>query len=166
MNFTIKNMTKEHWEEVKEIYLEGIETKLATFQQNAPTWEEWDSSHIKSCRLVACLNNKVIGWVALSPCSSRSFYSGVAEVSIYIRSSYKGNHVGESLLKKLINLSEENGFWTLESLIIKENIPSIKLHEKCGFRTVGFREKLGKMNGEKWMDVVIMEKRSSTVGID
>lgn len=105
----------------------------------------------------------MLGWVALSPTSSRCVYAGVAKVSIYIGGNYRGQGLGEILLKKLIKLSEENGFWTLQSGIIRENITSIKLHEKCGFREVGIREKISKMDNEEWHDVVLMERRSHVV---
>ncbi|QXE20758.1 GNAT family N-acetyltransferase [Clostridium sp. 001] len=166
MDYKIEGMKKEDWEEVSKIYLEGINTKKATFQTEVPSWQNWDSSHLKSCRLVARLGNKVLGWVALSPTSSRCVYAGVAEVSIYIGEEYRGKGIGTSLLDNLVKLSEKNGFWTLQSGIIKENLPSIALHKKCSFREVGVREKLGKMCNKKWYDVVLMERRSDTVGID
>jgi phosphinothricin acetyltransferase len=166
MDYKIEDMKKEDWEEVSKIYLEGINTKKATFQTQVPAWEDWDSSHLKSCRLVARLGNKVLGWAALSPTSSRCVYAGVAEVSIYIGEEYRGKDIGTSLLNNLVKLSEKNGFWTLQSGIIKENSASIALHKKCGFREVGVREKLGKMCNKKWYDVVLMERRSYTVGID
>lgn len=100
---------------------------------------------------------------ALSPYSSRCVYAGVAEVSIYIGEKYQGQKVGTTLLKKLIEVSEENGFWTLQSGIIKENISSLNLHKKCGFREVGYRERLGKMDNGKWHDVVLVERRSKIV---
>ncbi|QXE19047.1 GNAT family N-acetyltransferase [Clostridium sp. 001] len=166
MDYKIEEMKKEDWEEVSKIYLEGINTKKATFQTEVPTWQNWDNSHLKSCRLVARLGNTVLGWAALSPTSSRCVYAGVAEVSIYIGEEYRGKGIGTSLLDNLVKLSEKNGFWTLQSGIIKENSPSIALHEKCGFREVGVRKKLGKMCNKKWYDVVLMERRSDTVGID
>lgn len=65
-------------------------------------------------------------------------------------------------MKELIDLSEQNGFWTLQAGIFPENIPSLKLHYKSGFREVGTREKLGKMNGQ-WRDVMLLERRSNTL---
>lgn len=166
MNYIIDEMKQSDWKQAADIYLEGIKTKKATFQTDVPSWEAWDRSHIKSCRLVARLGDDVLGWAALSPTSSRCVYAGVAEVSIYIGEKYRGFGIGETLLTKLVRLSEENGFWTLQSGIIRENSASIALHKKCGFREVGIREKIAKMNNEKWMDVVFMERRSKIVGID
>lgn len=160
MAFIITKMSPSDWKDVSRIYILGIETGYATFQTEAPSYEDWDSSHIRSCRLVAKIENKVIGWAALSPVSSRCVYAGVAEVSIYVDPDFKGQQVASSLLNALISESENEGYWTLQSGIIKENIPSIKLHEKCGFRIIGYREKVGKMPTGKWHDVVLVEKRS------
>ena len=165
MNYKIEEMTNGDWEQVAKIYLEGINTGRATFQTEVPNWENWNKGHINSCRLVARLGNKVLGWVALSPTSSRCVYAGVAEVSIYIGEEYRGKGIGTALLTNLIKISEENGLWTLQSGIIKENTESIELHKRCGFREIGVREKVGKMNNGKWHDVILMERRSKIVGI-
>lgn len=166
MDYKIDEMIQSDWEQVGNIYLEGIKTGKATFQTDVPTWENWNNSHITACRLVIRSGDNVLGWAALSPTSSRCVYAGVAEVSIYIGEKYRGLGIGAVLLTKLIKLSEEKGFWTLQSGIVRENAPSIALHKKCGFREIGIREKVAKMNNEKWMDVILMEYRSKTVGID
>ena len=166
MEYKIEEMIPSDWQQVASIYLEGIKTEIATFQTEVPTFEAWDNSHISLCRIVARLGDSVLGWAALSPTSSRCVYAGVAEVSIYIGEKYKGQGLGKALLTNLIKVSEENGFWTLQSGIIRENVASIALHKKCGFREIGIREKVGKMNNEKWLDVVLMERRSKIVGID
>ena len=164
MKFMIEEMKASDWPQVSAIYLSGIKTETATFQSEVPTWEDWNNSHSKSCRLVARLDDKVLGWVALSPTSSRCVYAGVAEVSVYIDECHRGQGIGKALLEAIIKLSEENGFWTLQSGIIKENIASVNLHKTCGFRVLGVRERLGKMSNGKWHDVVLMERRSKTVG--
>lgn len=160
MNVIIQNLKREHWDQVKKIYLDGIATGNATFQMEAPMWEEWDESHTANCRLIAAIDNQVVGWSALSPVSGRCVYAGVAEVSIYIHSDYKGNGIGHTLLQALINSSEENGYWTLQAGIFPENSASLALHKKNGFREVGFRERIGKMNGQ-WRNVVLLERRSN-----
>ncbi|MDF2883690.1 MAG: sortase-like acyltransferase [Clostridiaceae bacterium] len=159
-------MLPEDWKQVAKIYEEGINTGMATFQMEIPTWENWDKSHINSCRLVARSENSILGWAALSPTSSRCVYAGVAEVSIYIGEKYRGLGVGKTLLNALIEDSEENGYWTLQSGIIRENTSSLELHKKCGFREIGMREKVAKMNNGQWHDTVLMERRSRTVGVD
>lgn len=168
MEYIIEEMKASDWDQVKNIYLEGIKTGIATFQSedDLPTWESWNNGHISSCRLVARWGVNIFGWVALNPYSSRSVYSGVAEVSIYIGEKYKGLGIGTVLLEYLVVQSEINGFWTLQAGITRENIASIRLHKKCGFREVGIREKIGKMKSGKWHDTVLMERRSSIVAID
>lgn len=161
MDYKIDRMKNEDWEQVSKIYLEGINTKKATFQTEVPTFEEWDSGHIDVCRLVArSEDDKILGWIALSATSSRCVYKGVAEVSVYIGENNRGLGIGKALLKTVIEESEKNGFWTLQSGIIRENEDSIELHKKCDFRIVGIREKIAKMDNKTWHDVVFMERRS------
>ncbi|BCN28929.1 GNAT family N-acetyltransferase [Anaeromicropila herbilytica] len=164
MNYIIDEMHSTDWPEVSAIYLAGIKTEIATFQNEIPSWEEWNQGHSKCCRLVARSDDQVLGWVALSPVSGRCVYAGVAEVSIYINESSRGNGIGTALLNELINQSEKAGYWTLQSGIIKENISSRELHSKCGFREIGYRERVGKMPNDTWHDVILMERRSKVVG--
>jgi phosphinothricin acetyltransferase len=164
MDYEVEVMKASDWAQVAKIYTEGIKTKIATFQSAAPSWEEWNKGHCESSRLIARAGDIILGWAALSPVSSRCVYAGVAEVSIYIGKQYQGQKVGTVLLEKLIKLSEENGYWTLQSGIIKENTSSLNLHKKCGFREIGYRERLGKMDNGKWHDVVLVERRSKLVG--
>lgn len=160
----IDQMYSSDWEDVRRVYLEGIKTGNATFQQEAPTWEEWDKSHFLHCRFVARSGGAVLGWVALSPTSSRCVYAGVAEVSIYVSQQHRGSGVGSRLLKRLIEASEEQGFWTLQAGIFPENRASLDLHKKFGFREIGRRERIGQMNGI-WRDVILLEWRSDVVGV-
>lgn len=148
---------------ISEIYLDGISTGNATLETNTPSWEKWDAEHLASCRLIAKDGDTVLGWAALSPVSGRCVYGGVAEVSIYIAETARGKGIGKQLFERLIEESEKNELWTLQSGILQENIASIKLHEKCGFRIVGVRERIGQRDGI-WRNVVLMERRSKTVG--
>lgn len=166
MEYSIDAMKPSDWEQVRNIYLEGIQSGIATFQTGAPEWEQWHNAHLTCCRIVARSVNNVLGWAALSPTSSRACYKGVVEVSIYIGNNYKGHGIGSALLTNLIRQSEENGLWTLYSAIIRENEGSIALHKKCGFREMGIREKVAKMGNGVWHDVVLMERRSKIAGID
>ncbi len=158
-------MSESDWEVVAGIYKQGIATGNATFQQDAPTWTEWDDSHLKTCRIVAITEGVVAGWAALTAVSGRCVYAGVAEVSVYVGDKFKGQKLGSLLLEKLILESENDGLWTLQAGIFKENETSIKLHEKHGFRQIGYREKIGKMNGI-WRDTLLFERRSKNVGTD
>lgn len=165
MEYSIGVMKSSDWEQVKNIYLEGIKTGIATFQTEAPTWESWDKGHLNTCRLVAHSANSILGWAALSPTSSRDCYRGVVEVSIYVGEKYKRQGIGTALLTNLIKQSEESGVWTLYCAIISENTESITMHKKCGFRKIGIREKVAKMANGVWHDVVLMERRSKIVGV-
>lgn len=161
----IISMKARHWPAVSEIYKEGIATGVATFETEVPSFESWDDAHMSTCRLVAIEEDKIMGWAALSPVSSRCVYGGVGEVSVYVSSKARGQGVGEKLMQKLIVESEANGIWTLQSGIFPENVGSRRLHEKTGFRYLGTREKIGKKDGQ-WKDNVLYERRSKIVGQD
>jgi len=160
----IRNIEQENFYQVAEIYKQGIETGIATFQNDIPDWESWDKSHLPNCRIAVFEDNEMAGWAALTPVSGRCVYAGVAEVSVYVAAKFRGKKVGEFLLNHLIKESEKAGLWTLQSGIFPDNTGSIKLHEKCGFRRIGYREKIGKKDGI-WKDNIIMERRSKVVGV-
>ncbi len=157
-------ISEENYLKVAKIYDEGLRTGKATFETTVPSWEKWDSGHFSFGRIIAIKENNFLGWAALSPVSSRCVYGGVAEVSVYISEDARGKGVGEFLLKNLIEISEANNIWTLQSGIFRENIASHKLHIKCGFREVGFKEKVGQLRGV-WKDNVLLERRSRIVGV-
>jgi phosphinothricin acetyltransferase len=160
----LRTMMASDWEDVAAIYEEGIATGFATFEINVPKYAVWNEAHMQTCRIIATHNEKIVGWAALSPVSSRCVYGGVAEVSVYIKKDSRGIGVGKLLLESLIKESESAGLWTLQSGIFPENEGSIKLHKKVGFRFIGKRERVGKLNGV-WKDNVLFEKRSTTIGI-
>lgn len=164
MDIIIEKMKREDWPDVRNIYQEGIDTGNATFQAKAPEWEEWNKNHLHDCRLVARVQGQVVGWVALSPVSGRCCYSGAAEVSLYVKASARGKGIGKALLQELIEQSEAAGIWTLQGCSFRENAASLALQKACGFREVGFRERIGRLNGV-WKDVVLMERRSKVAGI-
>ena len=162
---TIIPLTQAMWLAVRDIYLEGIATGNATFETKAPTWKRWDTNHLPFARLVFIENDEVLGWAALSKVSQREVYAGVAEVSVYVSMKARGRGVGSALLTALIDDSEANGIWTLQAGIFPENTSSIKLHERHGFRQIGYRERIGKMNGV-WRNTILLERRSTVVGGD
>ena len=158
-------MTPADWPAVRDIYEAGIATGEATFQTEAPPWDAWDAAHLETCRLVARdEHDEVIGWAALSRVSQRPVYSGVAEVSVYVAESARGQRVGLQLLTALIEASERDGRWMLQASIFPENEASVRLHRRCGFRVVGRRERIACQYG-RWRDTLLMERRSSTTGI-
>lgn len=161
----IRSMQATDWEEVRKIYLEGIATGHATFEVSAPSWAQWNAAHLPFARLVARDGDVIVGWAALSPVSQRCVYGGVAEVSVYVSAASRGSGVGQKLLSALVDESEQNGIWTLQAGIFPENQSSLALHRGCGFRDVGPRERIGKMNGV-WRDTILLERRSKKVGVD
>jgi phosphinothricin acetyltransferase len=164
MDLTIQPMQPADWDAVRAIYAEGIATGNATFETQTPDWAAWDAGHLPDPRLVACMDGQIVGWAALSRVSARQVYRGVAEVSIYIGAAARGHGVGKRLMTALIEASEAAGIWTLQSTILRENTVSIGFHAACGFREVGYRERIGQRDGV-WRDTVLMERRSTVVGI-
>ena len=165
MTFTIRPLIASDWQQVKQIYQLGIDTGDATYELQAPEVDTLKAKFLAEPQLVAEENGRIIGWAFLSAVSNRCVYGGVAETSIYIHPEFHGRGVGRALLSDLVPLSEKLGFWTLQAQIFPENKASIALHERQGFRRVGYREKLGKRNGI-WRDVMLLERRSLTVGND
>jgi L-amino acid N-acyltransferase YncA len=165
MDFVIDSLLTQDWEFVRAIYLEGIATGQATFESEAPDWERWDAGHLPQCRLVARSGDGILGWAALSPVSRREVYAGVAEVSVYVAVSARGVGVGGALMRALIEASERQGVWTLQSSIFPENHASVALHLKHGFREVGRRERIARHHGV-WRDTVVLERRSRVAGVD
>lgn len=163
MPFQIEVMLIEDWEQVRQIYLEGIATQQATFEIEAPSLEHWDRSHLPFARFVARDGDLVKGWAALSPVSSRTAYAGVAETSVYVGELRRGSGIGQGLLEALIRESELNGIWTLQAVMFPENQASVALHKRFGFRKIGRRERISKLNGV-WRDTVLMERRSKLLG--
>jgi phosphinothricin acetyltransferase len=164
MSVRIDLMSPADWPEVCSIYEEGIATGLGTFETTVPSWEEWNAARLPHSRLVA-RNERVLGWAALSPVSKRACYAGVAEVGIYITASARGRGIGRALLQALIESSETNGIWTLQGATIAENTASLTLQERCGFRVIGRRERIGEAAGV-WHDTILTERRSKKVGIE
>ena len=164
---TIEGMRVDDWAAVRAIFEEGIATGLATFELTAPEWESWNHSHRPDCRLVARDGvGAIVGWAALSRYSARAVYSGVAELSVYVAAKVRGRGVGRTLMAALIAASEEAGIWTLQAGVMADNAASLALHEKCGFRRVGVRERIGRDVDGVWRDVVLLERRSSLVGVE
>ena len=165
MSIAITSMTPADWEQVRAIYLEGIATGQATFETEAPSWEQWDAGHHPFARLVARREGNVIGWAALSPVSRRRCYAGVAEVSVYVAASDRGRGVGRRLLESVIAESERHGIWTLQGATFPSNEASLRLQQSCGFREIGRRERIAQLHGE-WQDTILTERRSPVVGAD
>ena len=150
------------WPAVRAIYEAGIATGDATFETDVPDWAAWDAAHLADHRLVARVDGTVVGWVALAPVSDRRAYAGVAEDSIYVAPDAQGRGVGRALLAAVVASADRGGIWTIQTGIFPENQASVRLHEACGFRVVGVRERLGRLHG-RWRDVLLLERRSPAV---
>ena len=161
---TVEPMLPADWPAVRRIYAEGQATGRATFDTDIPDWEVWDAGHLAAPRLVARDEGEVVGWAALGPVSSRPCYRGVAEVSIYVAAAAQGRGAGRLLLEALVTASEAAGIWTLHSSIHADNSVSVRLHQRAGFRVVGRRERIAR-RADGWADTIIMERRSSVVGL-
>jgi L-amino acid N-acyltransferase YncA len=161
-SIAIRDLRPGDWPEVSRIYAEGIATRNATFETDVPTWEVWDAAHLPGHRLVAVETREVVGWIALVPVSSRCCYAGVAEVSAYVAEQARGQGIGAALLERLVESAEAAGIWTLETGVFPENAPSLALLKRFGFREVGVRERIGRLDGV-WRDVVFLERRSEVI---
>ena len=149
---------------VLEIYRHGIESGMATFETIVPPWEIFEKKYLTHSRIVAKEKDEIIGWSALNAVSERDCYRGVAEVSVYVHTAHQRKGIGRMLLLELVTESERNGIWSLLSVIHEENRASIHLHEQCGFRYIGYRERIAQLDGI-WRTTVMMEKRSAVVGM-
>lgn len=161
----INEMQPGDWDAVRTIYAEGIATRQATFETETPSWAAWDAAHLPFARLVAHKGETIVGWAALSPVSRRHAYAGVAEVSVYVAQDLRGTGLGRQLLEALIAQSEKHGIWSLQAVMFPENAASVALHLRCGFREVGRRQRIGKLD-EAWRDTMLLERRSQRIGSD
>ena len=158
----VEEMTESDWPAVAEIYRQGLDTGHASFETEVPGYESWDRAHLERPRLVARLDGDLVGWAALSPVSDRCAYGGVAEDSVYVTTGRTGLGIGRSLLSELVRRAEDEGIWTIQAGLFPENAASLALHEQCGFRIVGRRERLGRHHGV-WRDVLLVERRSDRI---
>jgi len=158
----VEEMTAADWPAVAGIYRQGLDTGHASFETAVPGYDAWDRAHLEQPRLVARAEEGVVGWAALSPVSDRCAYGGVAEDSVYVAAAATGRGVGRRLLSELVRRAEDEGIWTIQAGLFPENTASLALHERCGFRVVGRRERLGKHHGV-WRDVLLVERRSDRI---
>jgi len=173
MGFFVEAMTAADWAEVLMIWREGIATGHTTFtREPAASFEKFCEGKLDVGRLMAraAAGGAAVGWTALAPVSAREVYAGVAEVSIGVAAAARGKGVGTALMRELIARAEAAGVWTLQSVIFPENAASLALHERCGFRVVGRRERIGKMpaigpRAGEWRDTLLLERRSAVAGI-
>lgn len=161
---TIRQFASADWDRVQAIFQAGLDSNICSFKTQAPSFEEWDRNHLEPCRLVAQYEDEVVGFAVVAPTSSRYVYRGVVEVSIYLDDNYTGKGIGTRLYQSLIEATEQAGYWTLYSSIMDINQASIALHERLGFRKIGYQEKIAQDRFGTWQDVVMFERRSQKIG--
>ena len=167
---TVRPLEPADWAAVEEIYREGIATGQATFEAEPPTWTIFDAGKLHAGRLVAVDDDErnVLGWAAVSPTSTREVYRGVVEHSVYVSGDARGRGIGLRLLTRMLAECDRAGIWTIQSSIFPENLASLALHDRAGFRRVGIRERIARMtygtHAGQWRDTVLVERRSTTVG--
>jgi L-amino acid N-acyltransferase YncA len=154
----VRPLDPDDYPAVAAVFAEGIATGLATFETVPPTWETWDAEHLREHRFVAELDGEVVGWAAVVPYSRRAVYRGVGEESVYVAERARGRGVGRALLEAVIESARDGGLWTLQAGIFPDNLASLELHRRLGFREVGIRERIGRLNGV-WRDVILLELR-------
>jgi L-amino acid N-acyltransferase YncA len=162
---TVRPMTDADADAVLRIYQTGMDSGLASYETVAPPWQVFDRGRLATHRFVAVDEDAVLGWVAVSPVSARPVYAGVVEHSVYVDPASHRRGVGLCLLRTLIDSTEAAGIWTIQSGIFPENTPSLRLHERAGFRVIGIRRHPGRDQrpGGGWRDVVLVERRSGSV---
>jgi L-amino acid N-acyltransferase YncA len=146
---------------IAEIYNQGIEDRVATFETKLRSVEDqraWlQASAGRYPAVVAHSNDEIIGWAGAGPYRHRECYRGIGEFSMYVRRDWRRQGVGDLLLTGLIREAERLGLWKLLSRIFPFNEASRALCRKHGFREVGVYEKHALLDG-RWLDVVIVER--------
>ncbi len=157
---TIDDLTPDDWPFVARIFGEGLD--LGTFEETVPSWEQFDERYLAAPRLVARMDDTVLGWATLAPISRRACYRGVVENSVYVAADARGRGVGRALLEELVARADAGGIWTVQAHMFADNTGSRALHEHCGFRLVGIRRRLARKHGE-WRDTALLERRSPAI---
>jgi len=154
----IRKFVDNDWNQVKEIYQLGIDTGVATFETSPPEdLVSWNEKIQRELTYVYEEDEKILGWVTLSKVSKRTVYKGVGEISIYIHPNHKRKNIGKNLYIEFEQHARNLGYWTLQAQLFTENEASKLFFESQGFRQVGVREKIGKLN-KKWTDNYLYEK--------
>lgn len=140
------------------IYNQGIEDRIATFETQPRTPDqvvEWFGSGLPM--VVVLSDGEVVGYAVTFPYADRCCYAGIAEFSVYVRRDWRGKGVGAVAMTELLAKARDHGLWKLLSRVFPENVGSLALMDRMGFKRIGTHEKHGKLDGV-WRDCVIVEK--------
>jgi L-amino acid N-acyltransferase YncA len=145
---------------IAEIYNQGIEDRIATFETEPRSTRDqraWLGAIAGRYPAVVAQIDEIIGWAGAGPYRDRECYGGIGEFSMYVRRDWRSRGVGDLLLAGLISEAERLGLWKLLSRIFLFNESSRALCRKHGFREVGVYKKHARLDG-RWLDVVIVER--------
>ena len=106
--------------------------------------------------LVALRGRQVTGYASYGDWRAFDGYRHTVEHSVYVRGDARGTGTGKRLMIALIERASFNGVHVMIAGIEAENLASIRLHEKLGFRTVGRFSEVGIKFG-RWLDLTCME---------
>jgi L-amino acid N-acyltransferase YncA/DNA-binding transcriptional ArsR family regulator len=156
---SVRTLRAGDWPAVRAIYGEGIATRHATFETSVPSRAALERAWLPGHRWVAEIDGTVAGWAAITRVSSRACYAGVGDTSVYVGEGFRGRGVGTVLLHRQVTAADAGELWTLQTSIFPENRASLTLHHSAGFRTIGVRERIARLDGV-WRDTILLERRS------
>ncbi len=160
-NFAVRLATVADASAIALIYNQGIQERVATFETEPRTVGQVRDQLIEKGEryptVVVERGGRVVAWASAGAYRSRPCYAGVVEHSVYVERSARGSGAGRAALEGLCQTYAERGFWKLVSRIFPENVASLALHQRVGFRVVGLYRRHGKQ-GATWRDCVIVEK--------
>lgn len=144
---------------ITRIYNQGIEDQ-ATFETELRTVEErraWLTGRSPRHPVtVAVRQGEVQGWASLNLFNPREAYRFVADLSVYVERSHRGQGTGQALMEDLIDRARRLSYHKLILTTFPHSTGAVRLYERCGFRTVGDYREQGLLSGV-WTDTRIME---------